>query len=309
MISSCDKSLLPILLCHAACTGGSLIYRLLVSYYGFVGLSEVSHAWLPKSKTYLPIDPEAQLYAQGIFSQEQFAKIFYKRICCCERIVGATGKILLIREHSHQYFFSRQKDHIVMDNVSWINNAYNKERGVSLQCLLSVRDPIDSWLALRNSFPNESPFDFDEYCEKYLFFLDMAEKTNQVYLFKYEDLVSDAKVILNEIGKFIDRSPINADLEKNTDVESSGNSGRQSSSICSRPRRPFTIRLVRAAEASKNYKELCKRLEYPCLFDDVFLREKHGIIKSSLNNMLHNCTDMILKPINQLARKFPLIRD
>lgn len=216
---------------------------------------------------------------------------------------------MLIREHTHRYFFNPHHDKSTLESISWVNDAFSKGRDESLNCLLSVRDPIDSWLGLRHNFPEEQPTVFDEYCEKYLFFLDKVERTKRVHLFKYEDMISSPQEVLLKIGKFLGRLPVDLDFEKNSQVISSGNSGRQSSAIYARPRRPFTSRLVRAAKASKNYVELCERLNYPCLFDNLSSLDNRMMFKTYLNNILHVCTKNALKPFNQIARKFPMIRD
>jgi len=309
MINQQTAAQQPIILCHAACTGGSLIYRLLVSAFGFVGISEISHARRPDPKEYLPLDPEAQLLSQGIISPAEFDIIFIQRIYNCDQIVRERGKTLLVREHSHRYFFDPQQDDIAVDSVSWINDAYRKERGESLCCLVSVRNPIDSWLGLRNSFPDESPLTFDQYCEKYLNFIDRIEQTERVHLFKYEAFVHDPRATLEEIGKRIGHTCSNFDLGKSAHVASSGNSGRQGAEITARPRRPFTMHLVRSAEASGHYRKLCDRLGYPCLNDELGFQQRRGIVKSHVHNLLHTCADNLRQPFNRLAFKFPLIRD
>jgi len=161
-----DKN--PIVLCHAACTGGSLIYRLMVLSFGFVGLSELSHKYNYSSTDFLPFDPEVQLYLQGIIDNKKISDIFFERIVRCNNMISELGKTMLIREHSHSYFFREQRIVDDIASISWIAGQYRKIYKDSLQCLLSVRDPIDSWLGLRQNFPKERDMSLDKYCGNYL---------------------------------------------------------------------------------------------------------------------------------------------
>ena len=61
----------PVVLCHAACTGGSMIYRLLVSTFGFCGISEISHG-RRTAFGFSPVDPEAQLFSIGQIDHSGF---------------------------------------------------------------------------------------------------------------------------------------------------------------------------------------------------------------------------------------------
>ncbi len=296
----------PIILCHAACTGGSLIYRLLVSAFSFIGISEVSHVFDFSPRKFMPYDPEWQFYVQNIIENDKFSNIFFDRICHCNDIASTLGKKLLIREHSHSYFFNPILNEL--ENISWISSRYQQRYGKSLLCLLSVRDPIDSWLGLRHSFPKEKPVDFDAYCSRYLKFMDMAEKTKNIYIFKYEDMIQDVKGILSNISEKICCQLQHIDIEQNGSIASSGNSGRQGIKLVHRPRRPFTTHLVDVATNSKNYEELCARLGYVQLHKPVHLKEKAVLLKNTLINTAYYSLDTCLEKIKAEISS-ALIRD
>jgi hypothetical protein len=300
---------LPVILCHAACSGGSLTYRLLVAAFDLVGISEVSHASIPGIKTYMPLDPEAQLYSQGIISPAPFAEIFSRRLNHCEKIAATMGKNLLVREHSHRYFFYPHHEEFTIDSVSWINDRYKKDKQQDLLCLVSVRDPIDSWLGLCRNFPREHPFTFDEYCGKYLEFLEHTENTKCFRIIKYEDIVERTEETLSKIGQVI-----GLDLEPNytqnyTNVDSSGNSGRQSRGIVARERRPFSMNLIRASRSSANYQVLCRKLGYPLLTETIGSKERYRLVKTYANHYLNSVFTAIGRPINNAAEKFYRISD
>lgn len=270
-----------IILCHAACTGGSLIFRHLVDAFGLMGISEISHATIPKRDTYLSLDPEAQLFSQGILSSLKFEESFFKRILSCEEIVKNCQKDLLIREHSHRYFFNPLYDIAEFKSVSWIHDSFIKHEKKAPLCIVSIRDPIDSWLGLRASFPNECPPTFDDYCKKYIKFIQAVESTSFIHVIKYEDFVNDHLEVIEKIGKFINQKPSNYQ-SGNVRAISSGNSGRQSGEINVRPRRPFTTRLVNEICCSYHYGKLCEMLDYPCLGRDDLCEKKINLIKNTI---------------------------
>lgn len=290
------KSKNPIILCHAACTGGSLIYRLIASSFGFIGISEVSHKYNFRSTSFLPFDPEAQLYLQGIIDADEFSDIFFKRVCRCNDIFFKMGKIMLIREHSHSYFFNINKPNDI-DSVSWIEGRYRKIYKESPWCLFSVRDPIDSWLGLRQSFPNIVIKDFNTYCEMYMNLLCLSEKTENLFMFKYEEMVRYPENTLSEISKKINIPFSSIEIEKINSIQSSGNSGRCSSELYIRPRRPFTHHLLDAANNSPAYKELCKHIGYVPLQEQIKFKERILMVSYKLNNFY-------LRIFNFLRKRF-----
>ena len=298
----------PVMLCHAACTGGSLVYRILVSRFNFLGVSEISHAYTPKKKMYSPLDPELQMYTQGILNDEQFADIFFKRVKNCELISKKAHKPLLIREHSHRYYFNPNRK-IGLTSVSWINDTFSREENTQLKCLISVRDPIDSWLGLRTNFPKESSYSFEEYCSKYLVFIDMARRTPCHYIFKYEDIILKPDSILKDIENFLDLKIENYSSDTTYTIPSTGNSGRQSEGIFIRPRRPYTRGLVEAAKHSISYMELCRILNYQCLSDIDNFSRKLQFFKYSVNNLINFSVEILEKKMSSLKNKFPKIRD
>ena len=280
-----------------------------MSVFDFIGLSEVSNAYIPPPDLFTPLDPESLLLSQNIISPYTFENIFADRIINCEYIANKHNKRLFIREHSHSYFFKDTRPRKI-NSVSWIYDLYKKRFGLSLPVLLSVRDPIDSWLSLNSSFENESPFNFDQYCEKYLFFLDMVTKTEGIYLFKYEDFVTDQINILNNIGKKIGKKPftMNGDFLHNS-VTSSGNSGRGGTMITPRKRRLFTRTLVQDTRDSNNYKLLCDKLGYPSLVDCLEWSDQLKMIQASLNNLFFQILRFFNKPVSFLRHRVKYVKN
>jgi hypothetical protein len=110
-----------------------------------------------------------------------------------------------------------------------------------------------------------APDSFERYAQDFLTFGEITLKhgeSGDVLLVKYENLLQDSARFLQSIARFIDM-PFSGKLDQAwAQVVSSGNSGRQSSELEVRPRRPFDIEFFREAEQSVTYRELAKLLGY-----------------------------------------------
>jgi hypothetical protein len=254
----------PFVLSHPACSGGSMIYKLLASQFGFLGVYEVGHLWARASNLFQPFDPEVQLLHQGIISEADFGQSVVDRLLNCWRIAGAQSKRLLIREHTHQFFFDNDGPTSSSDH-SWIVKELSHRLSDRICLLATVRDPVDCWLGMRRSFPTLVAYDFHAYCGRFNFWLDKIDEAKAagwpVTVFKYEDIVTQRERSLEEIGRFLGAEPAGASVPL-TSVVTSGNSGRSSSSIGLRARRAYSRRFADAAKASDEYRRLVNRLGY-----------------------------------------------
>jgi hypothetical protein len=262
----------PLVLCHPACSGGSMIYRLLVSHFQLIGVSEISHCFPFGKDKFIPSDPEHALMVNGELGESEFEDIFFDRILNSNNISQNRGKQLLIREHTHTYFFMEQPDKRVPVQPSWIVEQYEKRLDKTIKCIVTVRDPIDSWLSISANFPRVAPDNFHEYCRRYKGFIrSVFESKNQntILLVKYEDIILNQHLELSRIAEFLE-IPLDGSIEKDwTDVLSTGNSGRQSEKIEKRQRRPFGFRLIREARQSNCYRYIVEQLGYQHLCDGL----------------------------------------
>lgn len=267
----------PIILCHVACSGGSMIYRMLIASFGLVGISEISHR-VPQGKlVFIPTDPEYALLEGGEILESEFENIFFDRVQHSNEICQKNNKPLLIREHIHSNFFFDSPDSTIPNNPSWIADQYDKRLGKKIKCIVTVRDPIDSWLGLSANFYDSAPKDFQEYCAKYERFIRSFLKNydqNFMLLIKYEDIIDDQVEQLECIAEFIGVSFNRKATNDWSHIPSTGNSGRQSNTVQKRTRRPFGIQLIQAAETSESYGYLVEQLGYKHLRDSVSIEVK-----------------------------------
>ncbi|MEM7452745.1 MAG: hypothetical protein AAF456_00190 [Planctomycetota bacterium] len=270
-----DKSVstTPVVLGHAPCTGGSLVFRIVTATFGWYGLSEIGVAKETRTNRYNPWDPEYHLYVRNELSPEQFGEVLFQRIIACEKHVTDSGKRLLVREHTHSFLFEPADESVVPEGGSWFVDMYRKRDNRDVPCIVSVRDPVDSWLSMRRAFENLKPDTFDEYCRLYNEMLDKAERANEsggkYLIFRYEDMLQDAQSVIDRIADHTGEARRQVDLSTVGKITGSGNSGRLSEQLQTRSRRPFTLGFLNHSKSSAEYRKLCERLNYETIGDTM----------------------------------------
>ncbi len=256
----------PILLCHPACSGGSLIYKCLVAALDCYGVYEVGHRYVGRERHFRPFDPESHLLADQVDDPALVEELYWNRILSAVDIAAQLRKPLLIREHTHQYFFDARET-IYDGGYSWVERQYFDRKKMQVPGIISVRDPIDCWLGMVVSFPDAVVYDFAEYCRRYLAWIDAVEQRRgqgaPIHLLKYEDITVDPQEAVAQVARWLKLEALGK--KPFTSITSSGNSGRLSDTIEPRPRRSYTMELVQAARESAAYAEICTRLNYPRL--------------------------------------------
>lgn len=277
-----------------------MIYRLMVSTFGFSGLAEIGHG-RRTAFGFSPVDPEAQMFSLGDIDHQEFGAILTARLVSANKFANQIDKLLLIREHTHNYFFNPDGPEIVPDGPSWVADQFeNHVEFDSLPVVVSVRDPVDSWLGFRQNFNHLDPVCFDDYCRRYNQFFDRVEQWKglgkPIHVFKYEDCVVAPEKTLRELAEFLNLEYTGLDLSKASTTASSGNSGRQSASLGLRKRRPFTMSLVNAASGSSDYASLCARLGYPLLHSSLTTSDRFSATCHSMLSPLRKVGSMAEAP-------------
>jgi hypothetical protein len=129
--------------------------------------------------------------------------------------------------------------------------------------ILTVRNPLDSFLSLVAAFAagwaRFQPSTFDEYCKRYMLFLD-AHKG--LPIFKYETFVDEPEVTMEQMCTAL-QLRYSASFTETFDVfRFSGDSGRSGVTIKTRLRRPHEKVFLEDAKASASYRLLVDRLSY-----------------------------------------------
>ena len=258
-----------------------------MSTFGFCGISEISHG-RRTAFGFSPVDPEAQLFSIGQIDHSGFGAILAERLVNTREMAAQSGQRLLVREHTHNYFFNADCPEVVPKGPSWVADQFGSQiPSIDTPVVVTVRDPIDSWLGFRQNFNHLQPDRFEDYCAKYNQFFDRVESWQKrgkpIHVFKYEDCVVDAESAMRGVAQFLNVEFAGLDVSDAFKTVSSGNSGRQSASLAIRKRRPFTMSLVKAARDSFEYSSLCTRLGYEPLHSNMTFSNR---VSASFYSML-----------------------
>ncbi len=240
---------------HFACTGGTLLSRCIEAMPNTVLLSEID----PLSPIplwdvdFAPYDLLRQSQT-GIRPMDASGVIetFLASLTAMLDSYARTGRRLIIRDHSHSHFCTEisPAERPTMRDI--IQSRF------PVRGLVTVRHPLDSFLSLRNNgWVHFAPDTLDEYCRRYLLFLDAYADAR---ILRYEDFVEAPDrgvrmmtdvLALPYTDHWRDLLPV---------IEVSGDSGRKSDEIALRPRREVSADLLN--DESDCYAALCERLDY-----------------------------------------------
>lgn len=242
---------------HFACTGGTLITKCLACVPNVQVLSEVD-----------PLSPLAS--GEGKFTpadiirladhsnrpptQDEKIELFMSSLSALYRLNRTKGLRLLIRDHAHSHFCVGQR---VSQRPS-VRELLQRE--YSVLSIVTVRHPIDSYLALlSNKWLHFQPATVDEYALRYEVFLDYyAEKP----LFRYEDFVENTDETLRHMTDALEM-PFPIGYQDLFRVHAfSGDSGRSGNIIQNRARRKILKSAHAELEQSIPLRRICKRLNY-----------------------------------------------
>ena len=243
---------------HFACTGGTLIAKCLASMPNTQLLSEVEpHSPIPQQRRskFAPTDIIGLLRNSSRGSDSELeSRLFLVALDALYEDCTARGLRLLLRDHAHSSYCTGP----TVGTTPKLRQLLIGHHG--LKSVVTVRHPLDSWLSLKcNGWVHFEPASLDEYVARYQHFLDDYA---DVTVFRYEDVVSDPDQQLRSICTALDLPYIDSYRETFSAHRFSGDSGRSSEVIGSRPRRPVSDEVARETKASTAYRGLCERLGY-----------------------------------------------
>lgn len=247
------------ILSHQACTGGTIISRVVASAPDVVLLSEISPAGPLQPVRFDPLVPLTQFaelypdlapeaYLRGDFFAGQMRAI----LAACE----AAGKALVVREHAHSEAFFRHdgRRHTFAATAAALGDTVT---------VVTVRHPAASFLSLCRAFPDAFDVDFATYCARTLAWLDAAAPAHvETYEAFCEAPFAAAGRMFRAWGMAATEIP---DRQKWLDIVRTGDSGRLGRARKIRPA-PLegvdTAALTDAIRGIGAYRTLCERLGY-----------------------------------------------
>ena len=241
-----------------ACTGGTLFAKCVAAMPNVQLLSEVdplSRMQLdPGHPRFCPTDM-VLLLRQGTrgANDELVVRMFQAALEVVHADATARGQRLVLRDHAHSHYgvVALEPRPTLRDMVA--------QRFPALSLVL-VRHPLDSYLSLLDNGWVGFAGGLDEYCRRYLSFLD---DHGGIPVLRYEDFVRDPERRLREACDHL-RLRYSGHFAQMFDIfRLSGDSGRSGNVIERRPRRQTPDASLGAElAASRHYALLLQRLDY-----------------------------------------------
>ena len=244
---------------HFACTGGTVISQCVAAMPNVQLLSEVDplSPMGPSAKqtAFLPTDMSALLkHGTRPVSRDLLVELFRAELGVAYREAGIQGNYLVIRDHSHSHFCTGDR---IPERPSVRELV---EKVAPALSLVTVRDPLDSFAALQvNKWVGFQPSTFEEYCVRYLAFLD---RHRGIPVMRYEDFVREPQKEMARACDALQLPYFDGFASLYSVFPLSGGSGRKFAEIRETPSRPERRELLPAAAASPHYRELAGRLGY-----------------------------------------------
>lgn len=245
---------------HFACTGGTLISKLISATANTVLLSEVD----PLSRLMIgngrnPIfAPTDLIYNARValrpVDDHVAVEMFQASLTVLQAHLQKSGQNLVIRDHSHSHFCTNE-DPEARPTLRALVQQVTPVRSV-----VTIRHPLDSFLSLeRNGWHHFSPFTLEEYARRYLLFV---EQYRDVAMIRYEDIVAEPEPWTEKICEEL-ALPFRPGLDAMLSITPmSGDSGRKASTIGSRSRRAISPDIQKQIVSSPSYEQLCCALGY-----------------------------------------------
>jgi hypothetical protein len=244
---------------HFACTGGSLISKCIAAMPNAQLLSEVDPLstvhYQGDRPRFAPTDM-VTLVRQSTrgASSELIIELFLNNLGIVYSASISVGQRLILRDHAHGLFCTGSE---VPKRPSLREIVTSRFPTLSM---VTVRHPVDSFLSLEsNGWVQFSPPTFDEYCRRYVLFLQAHQS---IPIVRYEDFIQNPREVMTRICAVLDLPFSDQFIELFGVFRVSGESGRASNVIETRPRQPIDRDLADEMERAQNYRVLKQLLEY-----------------------------------------------
>jgi len=245
---------------HLSCTGGTLFAKCLAAQPNTLLLNEVDPLSTilvnTKKAEFTPTDLIGLMrQADAQADQEVLADVFLDGLKVVKRHLTSKAITLIGRDHSHGKYLTGD---VVKDRPSFKDIVSREYDVISL---VTVRHPIDSYLSLQKNGWDQhfSPSTLDEYCKRYLRFLDDMSNADVI---RYEDFIDDPKGVMRQMCLILKISYNDSFVDIFDTFSFSGDSGRSAGSISKRARRDINDEILAEVDNSKAYAAVIKRLGY-----------------------------------------------
>jgi hypothetical protein len=200
-----------------------------------------------------PFDPVQQLFSQNLIEDkdEALKHVFKARTEMALHLASLNKKTLVLRDHTHSDYLTGHEPK-GFRSQSIINTLkYDYE----IKPVLTLRNPIDTFLSLEKNGWSGGVKTFDEYCRRILI---MIEAYKDVPTYHYEDFCRDPDGVLKAICKDLHLEFDPSYKDKFFQKKLTGDSGRgkEIGEIKPLPRREYDSSYLETVEASENFQKL-----------------------------------------------------
>lgn len=245
---------------HFACTGGTVFSKCIASMPNVQLLSEVDPLSTLSEKRGKPIfapTDMVKLIRQGTspMPRDTVIKLFQAELEVIYDTTRSQGMYLVIRDHTHSHFCTGS-ELALRPTLRELVEAVAPTRS-----LVTVRHPVDTFLSLQShNWVNFEPATFDEYCKRYLSFLDCYKG---IPVLRYEDFAREPTSEVRRACEYLEIPYFDGFLRVFGVFHLTGDSGRKpAGGISAPPPREGHEALQAEAARSASYRELAGRLRY-----------------------------------------------
>lgn len=246
---------------HFSCTGGTLFAKCLAAMANTLVLNEIDlHSTMtPSANGQAPFTPTdmISLVRQGDQAPdpELISDLFLADLAVLRETQWKIGRSVVLRDHSHSHFLTGSE---VRSQPTLLETVASR---FPTRSVVTVRNPIDSWLSMQKQGWHETfqPSTFDEYCRRYLSFL---QKFHGVPIVRYEDLVTNPEETMIAVCDHLNLAYTPNFKELLGLFKFSGDSGRTSQEIAPRSRRQISAAQQSHLSQLAEYTVVAKQLGY-----------------------------------------------
>jgi hypothetical protein len=207
---------------HLACTGGTVICKAINSMNNTIVISEINPNRL--QYRFNPFDPTQLLLGNPRLQNNKALRsnIFLGRVMECHKISKNINCNLILRDHSDSDYMMA-KDIGSIKNRSSLLDILLKHFDIS--SILSIRDPVESYISASSRGWTKSVIDFDDYCRRFELIVETYSSLG-CKIVRYEDFCENPHNTMKIICEYFDIS-LNDNFEENFfKSQMTGDSGR-----------------------------------------------------------------------------------
>ena len=246
---------------HFSCSGGTIISKVIACMRNVHLISEINPNVI--RHIFNPFDPTQLLLFQNTNDNLiSHIDIFLNRINECLSISKKKNYKLVLRDHTHSDYLNVKTVQSIKNTKSLIDVLSNDFKLLSL---LSIRNPIESYLSMKNNgwYNHNIPNEFDDYCKRFNLMINTYSQLG-IKIIKYEDFCEKPYEVTKEICEVLNLQFNKFFMDSIFKVKLTGDSGRgkKMTKIEELPRKIISEKFKKEILSSKDFDLISKIYDY-----------------------------------------------